>query len=45
MKRNIFLLLVMIFISMNMSSSVVAHDGAVDEDGCHLDAKGRKHCH
>ena len=45
MKRNIFLVLVMIFASMYISSSVVAHEGPVDEDGCHLDKKERKHCH
>ena len=24
---------------------LAAHDGPVDEDGCHLDGSGRLHCH
>ena len=26
-------------------SGVQAHPGPVDSDGCHLDSKGRRHCH
>ena len=31
--------------ALAFTAETSAHDGPVDEDGCHLDQEGREHCH
>lgn len=31
--------------SLRDASDLVSHKGPVDDDGCHLDSEGRRHCH
>ena len=39
------LLMASILFAIAFPCSMVAHDGPVDGNGCHLDQKKRLHCH
>lgn len=44
-KFKLITLLALLLSATGFSGGVVAHDGDVDEEGCHLDDEGRRHCH
>lgn len=42
-KRALFQVIILVILTI--PNTLIAHDGPVDSDGCHLDGKGRLHCH